>query len=236
MTQQAPVPDRADTSPVPKPVSEYAQIWKPLVLRGLGLVVGAFSLTAVGLLNASDAGTALESVQTNLTTAGWVSASSTAPPRPSASPEATANAMVATPASSVGGDTPRRSPCDPATSEGAARTPTDSTGTTRPDESRNSEGSVTGAPPTVGITVDGKVVLNVASAEELTRLPGVGFKRATRIVQLRSRLKRFRHISDLLRIRGIGPKSLAKMKPHLILEPPPQPAATPADPTPPTSG
>jgi competence protein ComEA len=71
-----------------------------------------------------------------------------------------------------------------------------------------------------GITPDGKVILNVASAEELTRLPGVGQSRAEAIVALRTRLKRFRRTSDLLRVRGIGVRSLKRMLPHLVLDPP----------------
>lgn len=76
------------------------------------------------------------------------------------------------------------------------------------------------APPQSGITADGKVILNLATAEELTRLPGIGQKRAEKIVELRERLGRFKKPSDLLRIKGIGPKSLRKMLPHLVLDPP----------------
>ncbi|MES1183140.1 MAG: helix-hairpin-helix domain-containing protein [Myxococcales bacterium] len=76
-----------------------------------------------------------------------------------------------------------------------------------------------GAP--AGITADGKVILNLASADELTKLPGVGMKRATAIVALRTKLKRFKHPSDLLRVKGIGPRGLQRMLPHLVLDPPP---------------
>jgi comEA protein len=71
-----------------------------------------------------------------------------------------------------------------------------------------------------GVTKDGKVVLNLATAEELTQLPGVGVKRAAAIVELRERLGRFKRSSDLLRVRGIGPKSLQKMKPYFVLDAP----------------
>jgi competence protein ComEA len=75
-----------------------------------------------------------------------------------------------------------------------------------------------GTPQPSGITPDGKVVLNVASAEELTKLPGVGMKRALAIVALRTKLKRFKHPSDLLRVKGIGPRGLQRMLPHLVLD------------------
>lgn len=74
--------------------------------------------------------------------------------------------------------------------------------------------------PATGITADGKVVLNRATADELTRLPGVGQKRAEKILELRARLGRFKSPNDLLRVKGIGPKSLRKMLPHLVLDAP----------------
>jgi competence protein ComEA len=77
-----------------------------------------------------------------------------------------------------------------------------------------------------GVTEDGRVILNTATAIELTRLPGVGPKRAEAIVQLRNRLKRFRRTTDLLRVRGIGVRTLKKMLPHLVLDPP---APAPSD-------
>jgi competence protein ComEA len=77
------------------------------------------------------------------------------------------------------------------------------------------------AAPAVGITPDGKVILNVASAEELTKLPGVGMKRAQAIVTLRAKLKRFKSATELLRVKGIGPRGLQRMLPHLVLDGPP---------------
>jgi competence protein ComEA len=77
-----------------------------------------------------------------------------------------------------------------------------------------------------GITADGKVILNLASAEELRKLPGVGPKRAEAIVALRTKLKRFRAVTDLLRVKGIGPKGLKKMLPHLVLDAPALPSSS----------
>jgi competence protein ComEA len=62
------------------------------------------------------------------------------------------------------------------------------------------------------------VVLNTADASELQRLPGVGAKRAEAILALRQRLGRFRRPSDLLRVKGIGPRTLERMLPHLTLD------------------
>ncbi len=70
-----------------------------------------------------------------------------------------------------------------------------------------------------GLTPDGKVVLNRASVTELRRIPGVGPKRAQAIVDLRTKLGgRFKRTTDLLRVKGIGVKSLKKMEAHMVLD------------------
>ena len=69
---------------------------------------------------------------------------------------------------------------------------------------------------------DGRLILNRAGESDLVRLPGVGPSRAAAIVALRKKLKRFRKVHDLLRIRGIGWKSLKKLKPKIVLDQPPE--------------
>ncbi len=71
-----------------------------------------------------------------------------------------------------------------------------------------------------GVLPDGRVVLNEANANEMTRLPAVGPARGEAIVKLRERLGRFRKLSDLLRVRGIGWKTLKKMREKVILDRP----------------
>lgn len=56
------------------------------------------------------------------------------------------------------------------------------------------------------------VDLNRATALQLTRLPGIGKKRAEEIVALRAR-RPFRHPRELLRMRGIGPKTYRRIEP-----------------------
>lgn len=64
----------------------------------------------------------------------------------------------------------------------------------------------------------GVVNLNTASLQELTRLPGVGPSRAQAILDLRARMKGFKRIEDLMRVRGIGRKTFRKLQPMLRLE------------------
>jgi competence protein ComEA len=79
------------------------------------------------------------------------------------------------------------------------------------------DGGVAGSP---GILADGRVVLNSADEEALKTLPGIGPKRAQAILALRQRLVRFRAVEDLLRVKGIGRKTLLKIKPKIALNGP----------------
>jgi len=72
-----------------------------------------------------------------------------------------------------------------------------------------------------GRTADGRVILNLATVADLRTLPGIGQKRADAILALRDKLKRFRRIQELRRVRGIGAKSLQKLTPKLLVDPPP---------------
>ncbi|MGK3969110.1 ComEA family DNA-binding protein [Sorangium sp. So ce118] len=81
-----------------------------------------------------------------------------------------------------------------------------------------------GAQPSLGgggVTADGKVVLNLATEADLRRLPGVGPAKAAAILALRARLKRFRKVDDLLRVKGLGRRSLKRLRPLVLVDPPP---------------
>jgi competence ComEA-like helix-hairpin-helix protein len=56
------------------------------------------------------------------------------------------------------------------------------------------------------------VDLNSAPAEELMLLPNIGPTMARRIVESRRRQGRFQQTDDLLRVRGIGPKTLERLR------------------------
>ena len=61
----------------------------------------------------------------------------------------------------------------------------------------------------------GQVDLNKATREQLMQVKGIGPSLADRIVEFRKEHGPFRRVEDILKVRGIGEKSLAKLKPHL---------------------
>jgi competence protein ComEA len=71
------------------------------------------------------------------------------------------------------------------------------------------------------------VDLNRATVEELCTLPGIGKKKAEAIVALRER-KPFTRVTQLLQIKGIGPRTLQRMRPRLVVGSRVDPAAVPA--------
>jgi competence protein ComEA len=72
--------------------------------------------------------------------------------------------------------------------------------------------------PKIDTSVTLRVDLNLASLLELTRLPGVGVGRAKAIIEYRM-TRPFRRPADLLRIKGIGRKLYAKLRPHVVVQP-----------------
>lgn len=64
----------------------------------------------------------------------------------------------------------------------------------------------------------GKINLNKANAAELSQLKGIGMKYAERIVEFRDKNGPFTTPEDLLKVQGIGPKTLEKNKDRIIVE------------------
>ena len=61
------------------------------------------------------------------------------------------------------------------------------------------------------------VDVNHASEQELTKLKGVGPAIAKRIIDFRNNMGSFKTPEDLLQVRGIGPKTLEKMRPQILI-------------------
>lgn len=63
----------------------------------------------------------------------------------------------------------------------------------------------------------GRLDLNLADSTELVLLPGVGPALAGRILEARAQRGRFHDPKDLLEVRGIGEKTLAKLLPKIAV-------------------
>jgi competence ComEA-like helix-hairpin-helix protein len=61
--------------------------------------------------------------------------------------------------------------------------------------------------------------LNIATAEQLATLPGVGPVIAKAIVDFRTKSGPFRRVEDLLAIRGITERRLNELRPHIRVVP-----------------
>lgn len=62
-----------------------------------------------------------------------------------------------------------------------------------------------------------KININSADEEALSRVPGIGPKTAEKIRMHREENGMFKNIDDLIEVKGIGQKSLEKMKPYLTI-------------------
>jgi competence protein ComEA len=61
----------------------------------------------------------------------------------------------------------------------------------------------------------GKVNINTADAKTLTEFTGIGPVTAKKIIAYRRKNGKFRTASDLMNVKGIGEKTMKKMKPQL---------------------
>ena len=64
-----------------------------------------------------------------------------------------------------------------------------------------------------------RVDLNHADPAEIAVLPGIGDVLAARIVDSRERHGRFAEIGVLERVHGIGPRTIERIRPHVVCEP-----------------
>lgn len=66
-------------------------------------------------------------------------------------------------------------------------------------------------------TLEGRVNVNEATAEQLALLPGIGPATAAKIITYRARHP-FRRPAQLLRVKGIGQKTYAAILPYIAVE------------------
>jgi competence protein ComEA len=196
-------------------VGRAPSLSEPVVSRA-GLELGALSTPALAVVGSAGAGSA-------------GAGSRGAEPLARSTGGGMGSKAVGAEPSDERGSRPCSCPCAAGTtgaglSAGAMAT-AQSTGSTPPASSPGSavpHGLAVGGPPPrrqlLAPVQELPVVLNRADAAELRRLPGVGAKRAEAIVLLRQRLGRFRRPNELLRVKGIGPRTLERMLPHLVLD------------------
>ena len=72
--------------------------------------------------------------------------------------------------------------------------------------------------PVIPSSARTKINVNQASASELERVPGLGPKLSRRIVEFREANGAFQKLEDLIKVQGIGPKSLEKIDDYLTVE------------------
>ena len=65
----------------------------------------------------------------------------------------------------------------------------------------------------------GKININTATEVELQLLPGIGPAKSKRIVGVRS-VRRYNRPADLVKVKGIGPKTVKKLMPFLSVSGP----------------
>ena len=68
----------------------------------------------------------------------------------------------------------------------------------------------------VEVVVQSQININDAEWPELTLLPGISETLARRMVKFRQQHGRFGSLDELEMVTGIGPRSLARMRPHLV--------------------
>jgi len=60
----------------------------------------------------------------------------------------------------------------------------------------------------------GKINVNIASADELTMLPGIGKETAKRIIEYRTKYGIFYSLDELTKVKGVGEGTVEKLKPY----------------------
>jgi len=76
------------------------------------------------------------------------------------------------------------------------------------------------APAEKSVAAPAPLNLNIATAADLEKLPGVGPALAARIVDYRQKNGGFKKIEELMNVQGIGEQSFLKLKALVVIAPP----------------
>lgn len=95
--------------------------------------------------------------------------------------------------------------------------PTTSTEITTESTQAPTETTATTATAAVTATAAGKVNINTATEAQLDTLPGIGPAKAKSIVAYREANGAFASIEDLIRVNGIGEKTMADLRPLITV-------------------
>ncbi len=67
--------------------------------------------------------------------------------------------------------------------------------------------------------LDGRMDINAAGEAHLRLLPGIGPALAKRVVETRRTRGPFRSVDELIEVKGIGPKTLERLRPLVVVRP-----------------
>ncbi|HBL37239.1 MAG TPA: competence protein ComEA [Firmicutes bacterium] len=93
-----------------------------------------------------------------------------------------------------------------------------STAEQEPDEPKADQVAVPSTGSAAEATLTGRLDPNIATSEQLQTLPGIGPVLAARIIEYRETVGKFVILEDLLAVKGIGEKTLAKIRPYLYIK------------------
>jgi len=60
-----------------------------------------------------------------------------------------------------------------------------------------------------------QININTAGVDQLSTLPGIGEKKALRIIEFRKKNGRFKKTRDIMKVKGIGEKTFKKFAPKI---------------------
>lgn len=96
--------------------------------------------------------------------------------------------------------------------EDTATKSTKTSKTTKTEKAKSTKKTVKESAPT---EIPKNVNINSADKDTLALLPGIGPAKAEEIIKYRKQNGKFKSIDDLTKVKGIGDKTLKKLKPYL---------------------